>query len=321
MLISKSFWHNKTIAITGSTGFVGKKLVKTLRQNLKKNINIIELSRDKFDLTKYSDLEKIFKKYKKIDYFIHLAAQVGGIKANQNNPGKFFYDNAFMGINLMHLSYLNNVKKFITLATVCGYPSNTKTPFKESDLWNGYPEETNAPYGIAKKILSVQSDAYRRQYKFNSIVLYPVNLYGPGDNFDPINSHVIPALIKKTIDAKKRKIKSIKVWGDGSAHREFLYVEDLVQAIILSTQKYNSSNPLNIGTGNMVSIKKLVKTICELCDYKGKINWERSKPNGQIYRKLDIKNMKKYLKFKPNTNLKDGLVKTIDWYNKFEQSN
>ena len=313
MLVNKKFWKNKTVAITGASGFVGKKLTNFFKSNFNNEINLLEINRTKYDLTNYDDLLKIFKNHK-IDYFFHLAAKVGGIKANQNNPGNFFYDNAFMGINLMHLSYLNNVKKFITLASVCGYPGETKTPFKESDLWNGYPENTNAPYGIAKKILSVQSAAYRRQYKFNSIVLYPVNLYGPDDNFDPVTSHVIPALIKKIIEAKKNNKKFIKVWGDGSAHREFLYVEDLVLSIIKATEKYNKSDPMNIGTGNMISIKKLVELISKICHFDGDIKWEKTKPNGQIYRMLDISKMKNNLNYTPQTSLEEGLKNTINWY-------
>tara|TARA_B110000483_G_scaffold240748_1_gene322058 strand:+ start:580 stop:1533 length:954 start_codon:yes stop_codon:yes gene_type:complete len=313
MYLNKKFWNNKTLAVTGSTGFVGKRLIKIVNSELENKINLIEITRKKYDLTEYNDLKKIFKN-NQIDYMIHLAATVGGIGANQKNPAKFFYENAFMGINLMHLSYINKIKKFVTLASVCGYPQKAKIPFKEEDLWKGYPEETNAPYGIAKKILTVQSEAYRKQYKFNSIVLYPVNLYGPGDNFDLNTSHVIPALIRKVLYAKKTSSNSIKVWGDGKAYREFLYVDDLVEAILLATEKYNNSEPINIGTGDMISIKSLVKLICKKCEYTGNIEWEKNKPNGQIYRQLDVSKSKKYIGFQSKTNIEEGLEKTINWY-------
>ena len=312
MSVSKKFWRNKTIAISGANGFLGSKLVKKI-QELNVNTKLIKISSSRYDLRLQSHINRFFKNYKP-DYIFHLAANVGGIGANLKNPANFFYDNASMGINFLHYSYINNVKKFLATATVCAYPEKTSVPFKEKDIWNGYPEPTNAPYGIAKKILSVQSKAYRHQHNFNSIVIYPVNLYGPGDNFEDDSSHVIPALIKKIYNAKINNLKSVDVWGSGIAKREFLYVDDLVTALIRAMEKYNSSEPINIGTGSTISIKDLVKKISHIMRYNGKIKWIKSKPNGQLKRQLDISKAKEKFGFKSSIDLDQGLENTINWY-------
>ena len=312
MSVSKKFWRNKTIAISGANGFLGSKLVKKI-QELNVNTKLIKISSSRYDLRLQSHINRFFKNFKP-DYIFHLAANVGGIGANLKNPANFFYDNASMGINFLHYSYINNVKKFLATATVCAYPENTSLPFKEKDIWNGYPEPTNAPYGIAKKILSVQSNAYRHQHNFNSIVIYPVNLYGPGDNFEDDSSHVIPALIKKIYNAKINNLRSVDVWGSGIAKREFLYVDDLVTALILAMEKYNSSEPVNIGTGSTISIKDLVEKISHIMRYNGKIKWIKSKPNGQLKRQLDISKAKEKFGFKSCIDLDQGLENTINWY-------
>ena len=312
MSTPKKFWLNKTIAISGANGFLGSKLYEKLKK-LNSGIKLIKISSRRYDLRLQSHVIKFFKKYKP-DYIFHLAANVGGIGANLKNPANFFYDNATMGINFLHYAHLNNVKKFLATATVCSYPENTLVPFKETDIWNGYPEPTNAPYGIAKKILSVQSNAYRQQYNFNSCVVYPVNLYGPGDNFDENSSHVIPALIKKIYNAKVNNLKSVDVWGSGIAKREFLYVDDLVNALVLAMEKYDSSEPVNIGTGSTISIKNLVKKIMFILKYDGKIKWITSKPNGQLKRQLEISKAKKKFGFKSTVDLDQGLRNTINWY-------
>ena len=318
MSFSKKFWRNKTIAISGANGFLGSKLVERLKK-LNVGIKLIKISSSKYDLRLQAHINKFFKNYKP-DYIFHLAANVGGIGANLKNPANFFYDNAIMGINFLHYSYLNNVKKFLATATVCAYPENTPVPFKEKDIWKGYPEPTNAPYGIAKKILSVQSKAYRQQYNFNSMIIYPVNLYGPGDNFDDDSSHVIPALIKKIYNAKVNNYKSIDVWGSGIAKREFLYVDDLVDALMLAMEKYNSSDPVNIGTGYTISIKDLVKKISHIMRYDGKIKWIKSRPNGQLKRQLEISKAKEHFSFKSSVDLNQGLKKTVKWYLKSKKN-
>jgi GDP-L-fucose synthase len=245
---------------------------------------------------------------------IHLAAKVGGIGFNQEKPAELFYDNLIMGTQLLHEAYLRNIEKFVALGTICAYPKFTPVPFKEEDIWNGYPEETNAPYGLAKKMMLVQSQAYRRQYGFNSIFLLPVNLYGPGDNFDPRSSHVIPALIKKCFDAIDAYNDKIEVWGTGSATREFFYVEDAAEAICMATDTYNKSEPVNIGAGFEISIKELTELIAKLTGFQGKIIWDKSKPDGQPRRMLDTTKALKEFMFTAKTNLTTGLIKTIDWY-------
>ena len=248
------------------------------------------------------------------DMIIHLAAVVGGIGANRENPGKFFYDNLMMGVQLIEESRLFGVKKFAAIGTICAYPKFTPVPFKEDDLWNGYPEETNAPYGLAKKMLLVQSQAYRQQYGFNSIYLLPVNLYGPGDNFSPQSSHVIPALIKKCIDAQRQGEKSITVWGTGKATREFLYVDDAARGIILAVERYDKSDPVNLGAGFEISIKDLVNLIVRLTKFKGKVIWDKTKPDGQPRRRLDTKRAEKEFGFRSQVDFVKGLSWTIAWY-------
>lgn len=302
----------KRITITGGKGFLGNHLVRKLREARGcRDVFIADLP--EYDLRLIKDIKRMFDKQKP-DIVIHLAAVVGGIGANKENPGKFFYDNAIMGIQLLHEAYLRRIEKFVALGTICCYPKFTPIPFKEENLWNGYPEETNAPYGLAKKMLLVQSQAYRQQYGFNSIFLMPVNLYGPGDNFDPKSSHVIPALIKKCIDAKENADDQIVVWGTGKASREFLYVEDAAEAIVLATERYNKSEPVNIGAGFEITIKKLVKLITKLAGYKGIIVWDTSKPDGQPRRMLDTTRAEKEFGFKARMTFEEGLKRTIDWY-------
>ena len=260
------------------------------------------------------DKENCRKAVKNNDIVIHLAGTVGGIGFNKEKPGELFYDNLIMGTQLIEEARKAEVKKFVAIGTVCCYPKFTPIPFKEQDLWNGYPEETNAPYGLAKKMLLVQSQAYRQQYGFNAIFLLPVNLYGPGDNFDPKSSHVIPALIKKVADAKKNNRDSIKIWGTGKATREFLYVEDAARGIVLATEKYNKKEPINLGSKMEISIKDLVKIICRLMDFNGKIEWDKTKPDGQPRRYLDTSKAKKEFNFIAKTNFEEGLRKKIKWY-------
>jgi len=251
---------------------------------------------------------------------IHLAAKVGGIGANMKNPGRFFYDNLMMGIQLLEQGRVFGIEKFVAIGTICAYPKLTPVPFKEEHLWDGYPEETNAPYGLAKKMLLVQSQAYRQQYGFNSIYLLPVNLYGPGDNFDPQSSHVIPALIKKIYDAKQSGGNSINVWGTGESSREFLYVEDAARGVVLAAQKYNKAEPVNLGTGSEISIKELVGLIGNIMDFKGEIKWDPLRPDGQPRRCLDVSKAKKEFCFEATIDLREGLKKTIDWFINNEHS-
>jgi len=306
------FWEKKRVIVTGGAGFLGRPIIKLLRRKGCKKI-FIPRSKE-YDLRKLSAIKRLFRNTRP-DTIIHLAASVGGIGANRENPGKFFYDNLIMGIQLIEAARLYGIGKIILVGTICAYPKFTKIPFKEEDLWNGYPEETNAPYGLAKKMLLVQSQAYRQQYNMNSIYLLPVNLYGPGDNFFPqYSSHVIPAVIKKCVDAKENGGNSITVWGTGKPTREFLYVDDAARAIILASEKYDKSDPVNIGAGFEISIKDLVQEIVELTDFKGKVVWDKSKPDGQPRRCLDVSRAKKEFGFEAKTGLKAGLRKTIQWY-------
>lgn len=299
------------ILVTGGAGFLGSHLVEELvkRGINKKNITIPR-SRDT-DLRKRENCSRVVRG---VDVVIHLAANVGGIGYNQKNPGSLFYDNLTIGVNLMEEARLAGVKKFVAIGTVCAYPKYTPVPFKEEDLWNGYPEETNAPYGLAKKMLLVQAQAYRQQYGFNAIYLLPVNLYGPGDNFDPRSSHVIPALIRRFVEAKKENLPDVVIWGTGKATREFLYAEDAAEAIVLATEKYSKSDPVNIGASFEISIKDLARLIKRIVGYKGKIVWDKSKPDGQPRRKLDVSRARKEFGFKSATNFEKGLRKTIKWY-------
>ncbi|MCL2646667.1 MAG: GDP-L-fucose synthase [Phycisphaerales bacterium] len=299
--------------ITGGAGFLGKHLQKRLHDaGIKPSDIFVPLIED-FDLTQKQDCERLYREAKP-DVVIHLAAQVGGIGANQKNPGRYFYANMAMGLHLIEAARVNNLKKFVQIGTICAYPKFTPVPFKEDDLWNGYPEETNAPYGIAKKALMVMCQAYRQQYNLNAIYLLPVNLYGPGDNFDLQSSHVIPALIRKCIEAKRANSDHITAWGTGSASREFLYVEDAAEGIYLATQNYNKPEPVNLGAGSEITIKNLTELIARLCHFQGKIIWDPTKPDGQPRRCLDTTRAKTEFNFVARTPFEAGLQKTIAWY-------
>ena len=306
-----SFWFNKRVLITGGAGFLGSFVVEKLQQRGCKD-SFVPHSKD-YDLVEMESVKRLYKDTQP-NVVIHLAAQVGGIGANQANPGKFFYDNLMMGAQLMEVGRQAGLEKFVAIGTICAYPKFTPLPFKEEDLWNGYPEETNAPYGLAKKMLLVQSQAYRQQYGFNSIVLFPVNLYGPRDNFDLQTAHVIPALIRKCLEAKRRGAPNIEVWGDGSPTREFLYVEDAAEGICLAAERYDSSGPVNLGSGMEISIKDLVHTIKRMTGFTGEIIWDTTKPNGQPRRSLDTSRAAKYFGFRAKTSFEEGLRRTIEWY-------
>jgi len=314
--LNMKFWKNKRVLLTGGAGFLGSYIVRKLKEKGCKNIFIPYI--EDYDLVKMEDVKRAYRNSKP-DIVIHLAAKVGGIEANRGSPGSFFYDNLMMGAQLMEVGRQERVEKFVALGTICAYPKFTPVPFKEENIWNGYPEETNAPYGLAKKMLLVQSQAYRQQYGFNSIFLLPVNLYGPGDNFDLTNSHVIPALIRKCIEAKKRGLKEMIVWGTGKPTREFLYVEDAAEGIILAAEKYNKSEPVNLGAGFEISIKDLVKLVAKLTGFKGKIIWDKGKPDGQPRRCLDTKKAKQEFGFKAKTSFEEGLKKVISWYKTAEK--
>ena len=301
----------KRICVTGGAGFLGQHLVRNLQSKGAHDIFIPHYP--EYDLVKSEDIARMLADAQP-DIIIHLAAHVGGIGANLARPAEFFYDNLMMGVQLMHQAWQRGVEKVVALGTICAYPKFTPIPFKEEHLWDGYPEETNAPYGLAKKMLLVQSQAYRQQYGFNSIFLLPVNLYGPGDNFDLASSHVIPALIRKCIEAKEQGADEIVAWGDGSPTREFLYVEDAAEGIALATQYYNRSEPVNLGSSFEISIKDLTELIARLTGFEGRVRWDTSKPNGQPRRKLDTTRAKEYFGFSAKTNFEDGLRKTIDWY-------
>src|SRR5208282_403159 len=301
----------KRVVVTGGTGFVGKHLTKKLAEN--ENYDVWPLSSKYYDLRRRNRVEAMYDELRP-DIVVHLAAICGGIGANQKNPGKFFYDNLMMGMEMIDVAKERGIEKFVQTGTVCAYPKHTPSPFTEDNLWNGYPEETNAPYGIAKKALLVQCQAYRQQYGLNAIYLVPVNLYGPGDNFDLQSSHVIPALIRKCVEAKQRGADSIEVWGTGSAYREFLYVEDCAEAIALATEKYNGSEPVNIGTGSEISMKDLVGVIKEVVGFNGEIAWDTTKPDGQPRRRLDTSRALKEFGFAAHTTLLEGLDKTVAWY-------
>lgn len=327
-----SFWSNKHILITGGAGFLGFFVVEKLKERGCKNV-FVPRSKD-YDLVQIEAVRRLYQDARP-DIVIHLAAKVGGIGANRANPGKFFYDNLMMGAQMMEIGRQIGIEKFVAIGTICAYPKFTPVPFREENLWDGYPEETNAPYGLAKKMLLVQAQAYRQQYGFNAIYLLPVNLYGPRDNFNPESSHVIPALIKKFIDAKvtvsgkQESVSSnaaycpvptsdspptVVVWGSGKATREFLYVEDCAEAIVLAAERYNKPDPINIGAGFEISIKDLVKLIAKLTGFNGEIVWDTAKPDGQPRRLLNTSRAHKEFGFKSKVNLQEGLKKTIDWY-------
>ncbi len=307
-----TFWDSKKILVTGGAGFLGARIVENLirKRGISKDQMIIPRSKD-IDLRIW---ENCVKAVKDVDIVINLAAKVGGIGYNMKYPATLFYDNVIMGIQLMEAARHENVEKFVAIGTICAYPKYTPVPFKEENLWNGYPEGTNAPYGLAKKMLLVQSQAYRQQYGFNSIFLLPVNLYGPRDNFDLESSHVIPALIRKFTDAVHNNKKESEVWGTGKASREFLYVEDAAEGVLLATERYNKPEPVNLGAGFEIKIKDLVELIAELTGFKGEIKWDTTKPDGQPRRCLDVTKAEKEFGFKANTNFREGLRKTIEWY-------
>lgn len=305
----KKFWKDKKVLVTGGAGFLGTHLCSQLRKEGARDI-FVPRSKE-YDLREKEVCRKVVKD---VNIVIHAAGNVGGIGYNREKPGELFYDNLIMGVQLIEEARKAGVEKFVAIGTICAYPKFTPVPFKEDDLWNGYPEETNAPYGLAKKMLLVQSQAYRDQYNFNSIFLLPVNLYGPGDNFDPKSSHVIPALIKKFIEVKEKGKDKVEVWGDGSATREFLYVKDAAEGIILAAEKYNKSLPVNLGSSFEISIKNLAGLIKDLTGFKGEIVWDITKPNGQPRRKLDITRAEKEFGFKAKTDFRKGLEDTISWY-------
>lgn len=306
-----AFWSDKRVVVTGGAGFLGSFLVERLRA---KDCLAVVVPRSKdYDLVEMDAVRRLYADAKP-DVVIHLAARVGGIGANQANPGRFFYDNLMMGTQLIEVGRQLGIKKFVAIGTICAYPKYAPIPFKEDDLWAGFPEETNAPYGLAKKMMLVQSQAYRQQYGFNSIVLFPVNLYGPRDNFDLETSHVIPALIRKCAEAQQNGKPEIVLWGDGTPTREFLYVEDAAEGILLAAEQYNDSRPLNLGTGEEISIKTLADIIAAEVGFHGRILWDPTKPNGQPRRCLDVSRIKQTIGFQPTHSLRDGLKKTIQWY-------
>jgi len=306
-----NFWSNRKILVTGGAGFLGSFLVEKLKERGCDHI-FIARSED-YNLVEMEAVKKVYEDAKP-DIVIHLAARVGGIGANRANPGKFFYDNLMMGVQMMEVGRQVGIEKFVAIGTICAYPKFTPVPFNEKNLWEGYPEETNAPYGLAKKMLLVQAQAYQQQYNFNAIYLLPVNLYGPRDNFDLETSHVIPAIIRKCIEAKQRGEGEITVWGTGKATREFLYVEDAAEGILLASEKYNKPEPVNLGAGYEIVISDLIALISELVDFKGEVIWETSKPDGQPRRCLDTSRAEKEFDFKAKTSLEEGLKKTIDCF-------
>ena len=302
---------DKKILVTGGAGFLGSYVIDILKKRgVPEKAIAVPRSKD-FDLRKWDVCKKVVQGQ---DIVIHLAARVGGIGFNREHPGQVFYDNAVMGIQLMEAARQAGVKKFVQVGTICAYPKFTPVPFKEGDLWNGYPEDTNASYGLAKKMLLVQAQAYRQEYGFNAIYLLPVNLYGPGDNFDSKSSHVIPALVRKIHEAQKERKSFVEVWGTGSPSREFVYVQDVAEGIVLATEKYDKPDPVNIGAGFEITIKELVNKICKLMDFNGEIRWNRLKPDGQPRRMLDISRAKQEFGFIAKTDFETGLKKTIEWY-------
>lgn len=307
-----SYWDNKSVMVTGGAGFLGSHLVDDL-ESRSTDVNVFVPRSDEYDLRNRKDIRRALGDSDP-DILIHLAATVGGIGANRENPGQYFYDNAVMGIELIEQARQFGVEKFTILGTICAYPEKTPVPFSEDDLFNGYPEPTNAPYGIAKKALLTQSKAYRKQYTFNSIYLMPVNLYGPRDDFDLQSSHVIPAIIRKCVEARERGDDSITAWGTGEPTREFLYVKDAAEGILDATEEYNRSEPVNLGSGTEISIRELVEAIADVTGFEGEIEWDTSKPDGQMRRCLDTSRAKKYFDWEATTDFETGLESTAEWF-------
>ena len=313
----KEFWANKKVCVTGGAGFLGSYVQETLRKHGANEIFIPHI--EDYDLTKIGDIRRMLSDAQP-NIIIHLAAVVGGIGANRDHPAEFFYKNLMMGVPLMHEAWEAGVEKFVAIGTICAYPKYTPIPFKEENLWDGYPEETNAPYGLAKKMLLVQSQTYRQQYGFNSIFLLPVNLYGPRDNFDLETSHVIPALIRKMIEAEERCDKEVILWGDGSPTREFFYAGDAARGIVLAAERYNSSEPVNLGAGMEISIKDLAHQIAKLTGFSGEIVWDTTKPNGQPRRALDTSRAKSFFGFEAEMPFDEGLNRTVDWFRQNQEN-
>ncbi len=312
----RTFWQDRRVVVTGGGGFLGSYVLAKLRARQCRDVFVPRSA--EYDLTRLQAIRRMYDDAR-AHMVIHLAAVVGGIGANRERPGEFFYKNLMMGVQLMEEARLRDIEKFVAVGTVCAYPKQTPVPFSEDDLWNGYPEETNAPYGLAKKMLLVQSQAYRRQYAFNSIFLLPVNLYGPRDNFDLETSHVIPALIRKCIEAQERGADQIEVWGTGEASREFLYAEDAAEGILLAAEHYDESEPVNLGAGFEIKIRDLVALIARLCGFDGKTVYDESKPDGQPRRRLDVSRASEKFGFLAATSFEDGLQRTIDWYRRERQ--
>ncbi|MBE7536612.1 MAG: GDP-L-fucose synthase [Anaerolineales bacterium] len=306
-----TYWQTKKVIVTGGSGFLGSFVVEKLQARGAKDIFVPRSKQ--YDLRKSEDISRVLNDFK-ADMVIHLAALAGGIGANMGRPAEFFYDNLMMGVPLLHQAWQNGIEKFVAVGSICSYPKFTPIPFKEEELWNGYPEETNAPYGLAKKMLLVQSQSYRQQYGYNSIYLMPVNLFGPRDNFDLATSHVIPALIRKTVEATERGDKQIPAWGDGSPTREFLYVEDAADGIVNAAEKYNGSEPVNLGSGYEISIKDLVEMTAKMTGFTGKIVWQTDKPNGQPRRALDVSRAKEYFGWSAQVPFEEGMRRTIEWF-------
>jgi len=315
-MIMSGFFEDRRVVVTGGAGFLGSYCLEGLEKRGCKNILVPKI--EEYDLVQMDNIVRMYEDMKP-DIVIHLAAVVGGIGANREHPGEFFYKNLMMGVQLIEQGRLRNIEKFVAIGTICAYPKFTPIPFKEDELWNGYPEETNAPYGLAKKMLLVQSQSYRAEYGFNSIFLLPVNLYGPGDNFDPASSHVIPALIKKCIDANESGADYIECWGTGNVSREFIYAADAAEGILLATEHYNGAEPVNIGAGFEITIKELAEKIVKLTGFGGELRWDPSKPDGQPRRCLDVSQAKKLFGFEAKTTFEEGLKATIEWYKQKRQ--